>query len=91
MKKQLDGQGFATENDLIAAWDKACPDLPQEKWDQIANDWFLRMQNCIDRGGGYFEKVWKSLKNRAESQDLSSDLQIQNVYKCVLYLLYLLL
>ncbi|EZA46383.1 hypothetical protein X777_00217, partial [Ooceraea biroi] len=36
--------------------DQTCADLPEEKWQQIFTDWFIRMKKYKDFNGNYFEQ-----------------------------------
>lgn len=57
VKDKLKGRHFKSDEELIAAWDEACAEIPNHKWEDIFNDWFLRMQKCIEHDGKYFEKI----------------------------------
>lgn len=57
IKDQLKGRRFASDSELLAAWDEACSNLPEEKWKQIYHDWFLRMTKFISCDGNYFERL----------------------------------
>ena len=44
---------------LIAGFEEMFSEVPQEKWEQWFNDWFVHLNKCIDSGGKYFDKVKK--------------------------------
>ncbi|KAF2905400.1 hypothetical protein ILUMI_00770 [Ignelater luminosus] len=38
VKDKLKGRKFRTDEELLAAWDQACAELPESKWQDIFND-----------------------------------------------------
>ena len=57
IKKRLKGRRFSSYMELLAGWDKACADIPEEAWQHWFEDWFRRMERCIECGGDYFERL----------------------------------
>jgi len=57
IKRQLKGKHFDSEEALIYALEDTINDIPKEKWSEIFDEWFRRMNKCIIHGGEYFEKL----------------------------------
>ena len=45
-KMQLKGRVFATQEHIIAAFEKMCSKIPKGKWEQWFSDWFAHMNKC---------------------------------------------
>lgn len=57
IKDKLKGRKFTSDEELLSAWDHECAVLPENKWIDIFDDWFLRMTKCINCDGNYFERL----------------------------------
>lgn len=56
-KKKLRGKRFENVEAAIAAWNDILNDMPKKMFHDCFDDWFLRMQKCIEARGEYFEKL----------------------------------
>jgi histone-lysine N-methyltransferase SETMAR len=57
VKNRLKGRRFSNDEDLLRAWDDKCAQIAEEMWNSWFDDWFRRMQKCIECGGKYFERL----------------------------------
>lgn len=57
IKSQLKGRRFATDDELLSAWDEACASVTKEQWKIMFDTWFERMHKCVNSDGFYFEKA----------------------------------
>ena len=58
VKDKIRGVRFNSPEEAREAFETALDEIPKEIWRKcFAQDWFRRMQLCIDCGGGYFEKI----------------------------------
>jgi histone-lysine N-methyltransferase SETMAR len=57
VKNRLKGRWFSNDKDLLRAWDEECAHIPEETWKSWFDDWFQRMQKCIECGRKYFESL----------------------------------
>ncbi|CAH2011689.1 unnamed protein product [Acanthoscelides obtectus] len=56
IKNRLRGQRFQSPEEAVDAFKNAVLDLPAKEWDKCFENWFERMQMCINFRGEYFEK-----------------------------------
>lgn len=56
IKNKLRGQRFSTPEEAVDAFKTHVLELPQSEWKKCFENWFKRMQKCIDLHGEYFEK-----------------------------------
>lgn len=56
IKDLLRGQRFPDPEDAVEAFKSAILAMSSSDWNNCYNDWFVRMQKCIDCRGEYFEK-----------------------------------
>ncbi|CAH2003236.1 unnamed protein product [Acanthoscelides obtectus] len=56
IKNRLRGQRFQSPEEAVDAFKNAVLDLPANKWNKCFENWFERMQMCINLRGEYFEK-----------------------------------
>ena len=53
---QLKGRKFPSDVALLAAWEDVCSSIPDNKWKEWFDDWFERMDKCVESNGNYFDK-----------------------------------
>ncbi|CAH1990304.1 unnamed protein product [Acanthoscelides obtectus] len=56
IKNRLRGQRFQSPEEAVDAFKNAVLDLPANEWNKCFENWFKRMQMCINLRGEYFEK-----------------------------------
>ncbi|CAH1963441.1 unnamed protein product [Acanthoscelides obtectus] len=56
IKNRLRGQKFQSPEEAVDAFKNAVLDLPANEWNKCFENWFERMQMCINLRGEYFEK-----------------------------------
>ncbi|XP_025152513.1 histone-lysine N-methyltransferase SETMAR-like [Harpegnathos saltator] len=56
IKNKLRGQHFSTPEEAVDAFKMHVLEVPQSEWKKCFENWFKRMQKCIDLHGEYFEK-----------------------------------
>lgn len=56
VKKNLRGIRFSTPESAVEAYKNEILQIPSSEWSKCFENWFLRMQKCIDHKGEYFEK-----------------------------------
>ncbi|CAH2002225.1 unnamed protein product [Acanthoscelides obtectus] len=56
IKNRLRGRRFQSPEGAVDAFNNAVLDLPANEWNKCFENWFERMQMCINLGGEYFEK-----------------------------------
>ncbi|CAH1961298.1 unnamed protein product [Acanthoscelides obtectus] len=56
IKNRLRGQRFQSPEEAVDAFKNAVLDLPANEWNKCFEDWFERIQMCINLRGEYFEK-----------------------------------
>ncbi|CAH1996463.1 unnamed protein product [Acanthoscelides obtectus] len=56
IKNRLRGQRFQSPEEAVDAFKSAVLDLPANEWNKCFENWFERMQMCINLRGEYFEK-----------------------------------
>ncbi|CAH1962937.1 unnamed protein product [Acanthoscelides obtectus] len=56
IKNRLRGQRYQSPEEAVDAFKNAVLDLPANKWNKCFENWFERMQMCINLRGEYFEK-----------------------------------
>lgn len=57
VKNKLRGLRFTSAEEAVDAFKNEINNLTREDWRKCFEDWFSRMQKCIDCGGEYFEKL----------------------------------
>ncbi|CAH2007245.1 unnamed protein product [Acanthoscelides obtectus] len=57
MKNRLRGQRFQSPEEAVDAFKNAVLDLPANEWNKCFENWFERMQMCINLRGECFEKL----------------------------------
>ena len=57
LKNQLQGIQFNNDEEMLEALDHALKCLIKEDFENCFDDWFSRMQKCIDVDGEYFDKT----------------------------------
>ncbi|CAH1982818.1 unnamed protein product [Acanthoscelides obtectus] len=62
IKNRLRGQRFQSPEEAVDAFKYAVLDLPANEWNKCFENWFERMQMCINLRGEYFEKQSSHLK-----------------------------
>ena len=56
VKNKMRGQRFSTSEEAVDAFRMYVLEIPQSEWQKCFDNWFKRMQKCIDLNGEYFEK-----------------------------------
>ena len=56
VKNKLRGQRFSSPEEAIEAFKFHVLKIPHSEWNKCFENWFKRMQKCIDHRGEYFEK-----------------------------------
>lgn len=56
IKNKLRGQRFSAPEEAVDAFKNHVLEVPQSEWKKCYENWFERMQKCIDHHGEYFEK-----------------------------------
>ncbi|CAH2010405.1 unnamed protein product [Acanthoscelides obtectus] len=56
IKNRLRGKRFQSPKEAVDAFKNAVLDLPANEWNKCFENWFERMQMCINLRGEYFEK-----------------------------------
>ncbi|CAH1971882.1 unnamed protein product [Acanthoscelides obtectus] len=56
IKNRLRDQRFQSPEEAVDAFKNAVLDLPENEWNKCFENWFARMQMCINLRGKYFEK-----------------------------------
>lgn len=56
IKDRMRGLRFDSAEAAVEAYEQLVSEVPPERWSQCFQDWFRRMQKCIDCHGEYFEK-----------------------------------
>ena len=59
-KKQLSSVQFNDDNEMLTALKQAIDSLTKEDFKNCLEDWFIRIDKCIDAEGPYFEKINKN-------------------------------
>ncbi|CAH1989324.1 unnamed protein product [Acanthoscelides obtectus] len=62
IKNRLHGQRFQSPQKAVDASKNAVLDLPANEWNKCFDNWFERMQMCINLRGEYLEKQSSHLK-----------------------------
>lgn len=57
IKDKIKGKYFSSAKEAVAAYESAIFDLSDEDWNKCFQDWFRRMEICIENDGEYFEKI----------------------------------
>lgn len=50
------GQRFSTPEEAVESFKMHVLDVPPSEWNKCFENWFKRMQKCINLKGEYFEK-----------------------------------
>ncbi|XP_025163255.1 histone-lysine N-methyltransferase SETMAR-like [Harpegnathos saltator] len=56
IKNKLRGHRFSTPEEAVDAFKMYVLEVPQSEWKKCFENWFKRLQKCIDLHGKYFEK-----------------------------------
>jgi [histone H3]-lysine36 N-dimethyltransferase SETMAR len=56
IKKKLRGIRFASSDSAVEAYKNELLQIPPSDWSKCFEDWFTRMQTCVNFKGEYFEK-----------------------------------
>jgi hypothetical protein len=56
IKNKLRGRKFSTPEEAVHAFKTHVLEVPQMEWKKCFQNWFQRMQKCINLHGDYFEK-----------------------------------
>ena len=57
IKLRMKGRHFSSGEELIAAFQEECDLIPKQMWEEWYDEWFRRMEKCIDCDGKYFERL----------------------------------
>ena len=49
-------QRYSTPEEVVDAFRRHVSEIPQSEWQKSFDNWFKRMQECIDLNGEYFQK-----------------------------------
>ena len=56
VKNKMRAQRFSTPEKAVDAFRMHVLEISQSEWKKRFDNWFKRMQKCIDLNGAYFEK-----------------------------------
>jgi histone-lysine N-methyltransferase SETMAR len=56
IKNKLRGQRFSTPEEAVEAFKSHVLEVPSSEWKKCFENWFIRMEKCINLKGEYFEK-----------------------------------
>lgn len=56
IKNKMRGERFSSPEEAVEAFKSLVSEVPRSEWKKCFEDWFHRMQKCIDFKGEYFEK-----------------------------------
>lgn len=56
IKKKMRGERFSSPEDAVEAFKNHVLEVSQSEWKKCFDNWFERMQKCINQAGEYFEK-----------------------------------
>lgn len=56
VKNKLRGQRFLKPKEAVEAFKTHVLEIPQSEWKNCYENWFKRMQKCVNLNGQYFEK-----------------------------------
>ena len=56
VKNKMRDQRFSTPEEVVDAFRMHVFEIIQSEWQKCFDNWFKRMQKCIDLNGEYFEK-----------------------------------
>lgn len=56
MKQKMRGQRFSTPQEGIETFENHASEIQSSEWKKCFDNWFVRMQKCIDHKGEYYEK-----------------------------------
>lgn len=56
IKNKLRGQRFSTPEEAVDAFKNHVLEVPQSEWKKCFENWFQRMEKCVNLHGEYFEK-----------------------------------
>lgn len=56
VKNKMRGKRFLTPEEAVDAFTQHVSEIPTSEWHKCFQNWFDRMQKCIDLKGDYFEK-----------------------------------
>ena len=56
VENKMRRQRFSTPEEAVDAFSRHVLQIPQSEWQKRFDNWFKRMQNCVDLNGEYFVK-----------------------------------
>lgn len=56
VKQKMRGQRFSTPQEAVEVFENLISEIQPSEWKKCFENWFVRMQKCIDHKGEYFEK-----------------------------------
>ena len=56
IKNKMRGQRVSTPEEAVEAFRMHILEIPKSEWQKCFDNWFKRMQKCLDFNGEYFEK-----------------------------------
>jgi histone-lysine N-methyltransferase SETMAR len=56
IKNTMRGERFSSSEGAVEAFKLLVSEVPRSEWKKYSEDWFHRMQKCIEVKGEYFEK-----------------------------------
>ena len=56
VKNKMRGQRFSTPEEAVDAFRMHVVEIPQSEWQKWFDNWFKRMQKCMDLNREYLEK-----------------------------------
>lgn len=56
LKDKMRGLRYSSANEAVEAFENLTSQVSQEEWSSCFNDWFYRMNKCVEFNGEYFEK-----------------------------------
>ena len=57
IKKHLKGKKFDSNSEVEEGLHKVLGDVEENEFKEALQNWFVRMEKCIDANGGYFEQL----------------------------------
>ena len=69
VKNKMRGQRFSLPEEAVVVFTMHVLEIPHSEWQKCFENWFKRMQKCIDLNGKYFEKQlsdFPKYKNKKE-------------------------
>ena len=56
VRNKMRGQRFSTPEEAVDAFRMPVLEIRQSEWQKCFDNWFKRMQKCMELNGEYFEK-----------------------------------